>query len=875
MSMEIFSDSLQKHLHTSGYTQKELADALGLNPKVLSRKLNGSGNARLTHLELQRIIITLADWHVITTQEEAFRLLRLAQVEPTIISEDKWQAPPLSTLTSKHTPITSAAESGLPTSTPLHNLPALTTQLIGRDWAVERLHQQLERNDVRLVTLVGPGGSGKTRLAMHVASEIAASFAHGVWFIDLAGVRDADQVPMHIIQTLTITPTASLPPRQSLIAYLKNRQMLLILDNFEHLEAASGVLNEILAGAPGLKLLVTSRVILHLYGEYKFSVPPLDVPDLDITPKATELLQYSAVQLFVERAQAVVHDFALTSENAAVVAQICARVDGLPLALELAAARIKALPPELLLERLSQARLQMLTRGARNLPDRQQTLRNTIIWSYNLLPPEEQRWFYRLGVFIGSWSLEAAEAMMQDIGDYEDTSLPLDILEQLVDNSLVVRLPPVHGQARFTMLETLREYAQEQLQVRGDLERLRDWHASYYMKKAEAAELGLRTAQQFVWQARLTTDRSNFRAALEWSHQRAKEGLQIKTFSTLKQDTYGRSKAVAGSKILSSQGVARAELPAIELCLRLAASFRPYWEWHGYLIEARTWLGAALEIPVADESEETVLAARAKALSEDARLVSLQNDQTRSIELVEASIALWRRLNDPRGLATALFHRGWSAHPLEDYETAQRVYREGLQYLTTAPEDTWMRAQLLLLLAAAVGFTGDYEQMHTLYAQSRELFEQTGDRSSIADLLKDRGGMLLFESRYTESIESLLMSITMCYEMGHKQFVATGMGWLSFAFGLRGEPDEATASIYSAQIEGATDSLMDSIGLTPWLRTHPLTLMVRQQIRMRVDEQTWKDAYATGRALTVKQAIELACLWAKDRRPVEPIPETK
>jgi predicted ATPase/transcriptional regulator with XRE-family HTH domain/tetratricopeptide (TPR) repeat protein len=857
---ESFGDSLQRYLRNSGYAQKQLADALGLNPKVLSRKINGSNNAYLTHLELQRIIVQLANWRAITTHDEARRLLASAGVEPSIISEDVWQTAPLSMLTGKRIPFTVTSETSLPTSTPLHNLPAQTTQLIGREWAVGQLRQRLERDDVRLITLVGPGGSGKTRLALHIASELAPTFTHGVWFIELAGVRDAGQVPLSIIQALNITPTSSLPPLQSLISYLKNKCMLLILDNFEQVAEASTILAEMLTKVPGLKVLVTSRAVLHMYGEHKFSVPPLDVPVPDIKLKTTELLQYGAVQLFVERAQAAAPDFVLTAENAQTIAEICFKVDGLPLALELAAARIRVLSPEVLLERLTQAPLSMLTKGARNLPDRQQTLRNTIVWSYNLLTSVEQAWFCRLGLFTGGWSLEAAEAMLHAIGTDQENADALDILEQLVDNSLVVRWPSVSGQTRFFMLETLREYALEQLTTRGELERLRDWHASYYMKKAEAAELGLRGPRQFMWLARLTIDRNNFRAVMEWSLQRARQGLKIRTFSVLMQETHGRSKVVAGSRVLSTKGATRSEVHAIELCLRLAASFRPYWEWHGYLMEARAWLGAALAIPIADESEETVLAARAKALSENARLVSLQNNQARAIELAEASIALWQRLNDASGLATALLHRGWAAHALDDYATAQRVYREGLQLLS-APEDSWLRGQILCVLAAAVGFAGDFEQMRTLYAQSRAIFEQLGDKSSIADLLKDSGGMAILESQYTEAIDNLLTSLKMCDEMGHKQYLATGMGWLSFAFGLREQPDATTACIYSAQLEGATDSLMDSIGLTPWLRTHPLTQWARQQIRSRVDKQTWEEAYTAGRALSIKQAIDLAYIW--------------
>src|SRR3989440_1927590 len=511
MNVGTFSESIQEYLRASGYSEKELAVALGLHPKVLSRKLNGSGNAHLTHLEVQSIITTLADWRAITTQDEVLHLLELAQVEPTIFSSDEWQTPPLSKLTAKRTQSIPSSDSSTFTSTMRHNLPALTTRLIGREWAVERLRQLLGRDEVRLVTLVGSGGSGKTRLALQVASELVGAFTQGVWFVALAGVSDPAQVPMSIIQALNITPMPGLPPVQSLITYLRNKQLLLLLDNFEQVGEATAVVDEMLAAVPGLKVLVTSRVVLHLYGEHKFSVPPLDVPDTSIVLETTELAQYEAVQLFVERAQAVVPDFALTTENGTVIAQICARVDGLPLALELAAARVNVLPPALLLERLSRARLPLLTRGARNLPSRQQTLRNTILWSYDLLSSVEQAWFPRLGVFTGSWSLEAAEAMMQglaaDLGGAPDSGSLLDMLAQLVDNSLLIRLPVVGGQARFTMLETLREYALERLTAQGEFERLRDWHACYYLRIAEAAEIGLRGPQQLVWLAKITAER--------------------------------------------------------------------------------------------------------------------------------------------------------------------------------------------------------------------------------------------------------------------------------------------------------------------------------------------------------------------------------
>jgi len=856
-----FSDRVQEHLRAGGYSQKELADDLGLHPKVLSRKLHGSGNSHLTHLEIQHIITTLAHWHVITTREEALDLLELAQLGPTIFSDDKWQSPPLSTLTTGRDHPNPASDPGLSTPPLQHNLRAQTTRLIGREWAVEQLLHLFGRGEVRLVTLVGSGGSGKTRLAIDVASELVGVFEQGVWFVDLTGVRDPAQVPMSIMQVLNIQSIPGLPPLQSLITCLKNRQLLLVLDNFEQVIEASPILDEMLAGVPGLKVLVTSRVGLQLYGEREFNVPPLDVPDISVALSRTELMHYGAIQLFVERAQAVLPHFALTGENAGAVAQICARLDGLPLALELAAVRVRVLPVMLLLERISQARLPVLTRAARNLHNRQQTLRNTITWSYELLSSAEQRWFGRLGIFTGGWSLEAVEAMMQSIAaDQEETVVfnsPLEMLEQLLNSSLLVRLPGTDRRARFTMLETIREYAQERLIAQGEFERLRDWHACYYLKEAEAAEIGMRGPKQLEWQARLTTDRDNFRAAMEWLLQRARDGMRIGLCSFSGQGSSEGSKGVAGSRILSSRGVPGDGLLAAELCLRLASAFRPYWEWQGHLPEARNWLGAALEVPCEHGGGETVLAARAKALSETSRLASLENDQPRAVTLAEESIALWQQLDDPVGSAGALLHRVWAAFAMSEYEIAKRLCLEGLQHISTT-DDTWLRAQLLFYMGTTEGFTGNYEQMRSYYTQSRELFEQVGDKSAVADLLKDQGAMLLLEGKYVESIDLLLKSVQLCYKLDHKQYITTNICWLSTAFGIRGEPDPAQASILSAQLKGAGEGLMNTIGLTTWTETHPFVQLVHQYIRSQVDEQNWEAALAAGRALTVEQAIDLA-----------------
>jgi predicted ATPase len=696
ISKQTFSVSLRERLRDSGYFQKELARELGLHPKVLSRKLCSNGNAHLTEQDVKHIITILTRWQAITTRNEAIHLLEQAQLQPGSFSEQEWHTLPLSQLTGngalQQTPMDHTSTRPLQ-----HNLPAPLTRLVGREKTVQQLRRLLVKNEVRLVTLVGPGGSGKTRLALHVAKELVGAFAQGVWFVDLTAERDSTLVPQSILQVLNMKPSSDLPALQILATYLQNKQMLLILDNFEQVEAAAAIIGELLAAAPGLKVLVTSRVVLHLYGETEFNVSPLDVPDSAAMSNTAQLEQYSAIQLFIERAQAVVPGFTLTPKNASSIAQMCMKVDGLPLALELAAARIKILPLAQLLARLSEAPLSMLTGGARNLPGRQQTLRDTITWSYKLLSPTEQAWFARLGVFSSGWSLEAAESMMQSITTSQllhqtQAGTPasgsvVDLLEHLVDNSLLVRLPITAEQMRFTLLETLREYALELLNARGEYELLRDWHACYYLAVAEAAEIGLRGPQQLVWRSQLVAERDNFRAALQWSLQQARSGycMTVSEPDRLKRASTGTTREIDDT---TSTGTGPMEivpptgLPAIAVSQRLAAALRPYWEWQGHLFEGRRWLDAVLALPLTEDAGRTMLAARAKALSEAARLVCLQNEQDKAVELAEASIAIWRQLDDPQGLASALLYRGWPATAQGDNELAKNVYKQGLQLLS-------------------------------------------------------------------------------------------------------------------------------------------------------------------------------------------------
>lgn len=863
MLIEIFGKRIQAFLRACGYTQKQLANELGMHHKVLSRKLNGTTQAYFTHLEIRALILVLVKWQVITRQEEILALLSETEIDASaIFRPTAWHEPPLNGLGSDKQKSPRVSTEQRPS---LHNLSAPIGELIGRSWAVARLQQQLGRETIRLVTLIGPGGSGKTRLALRVAHELVSIFAQGAWFVSFASISDPSTVPLTMAQALNIKSAPGQQPLQSILTYLGRRHMLLVLDNFEHIAAARGMIEELLAAAPNLKILVTSRVVLGLPGEYEFSVPPLDLPDPALAAhlEVSSLATYSAIQLFVERAQAVLPAFTLTNENSAVVAQICACADGLPLALELAAARVKILSPTALLERLTQARLPLLTRvdhqPAGRTASRHQTLRNTITWSYNLLSRDEQVWFRRLGIFSDDWSLESAEAMMREISADEQNpcapSSPLDLLTQLVNNSLLASTTDAHGAVSFTLLSTLREYALERLQACGETTWLHDWHACYYLRLAEAGEAHLHGPHQRGTLTRLTAARANLQAALQWSLQQARKGRLIHAFAPVQEQD--APPAVSMCRTFARSSFPAAGVSAREISLRLAAALRAYWEWLGFLGEVRYWLNAALALaPTATAAGPTQQAAHARALSESARLLVLQNEQERALAMVDESIALWRKLDDPPGLAIAQLHRGWALHGNNQYTAADQAYRDGLAVLSPTT-DTWLYAELLLHLGATAGFTSDFEQARLYYTRCRELFTQIGDQSAVADAWKDQGGILILAGQYDEAIAYLLTSVQMCRALDHKQYIATALGLLSFAFGLHEKPDAETASLSSAQVQGAAESLMSTIGLTPWTETTPFIQAVRQHIRSRVDAERWQAALDSGRALSLSQALDL------------------
>src|SRR5215208_3132793 len=495
----------------------------------------------------------------------------------------------------------------------LNNLPSQPTPLVGREREVAGVCRLLRGGGVRLLTLTGPGGMGKTRLALQVAADLVDEFEDGVFFVPLAPISDPDLVVPTVARTLDITETSGRTPEEALKDYLRNKEMLLVLDNFEQVVEAAPLVGELLSACPALKVLATSRTVLRIYGEQEFTVPPLELPDPSHPQPLERLTQYEAVRLFVERAQAAKADFSVTNENALAVAKICAHLDGLPLAIELAAVRIKLLPPQAILVRLGN-RLKLLTGGARDLPERQRTLRATIEWSHELLDEGEKILFARLAVFAGGCTLEAMEAVCD-----AERDLPLDDAiegaSSLLEKSLLRQEEgSEESEPRFSMMETIREYAQERLEESEAAEEIRRLHAEFYLALAEEAESRLRGPEVVTSLGRLETEHDNMRAALSWSLESGES----------------------------------------ELGLRLGVALLWFWSARGYWSEGARWLEEALAKGGAAQP-----ATRAGALFSLGIVLGRQSDFGRAEACYEEALALYEELGDQRRAAESIAHMAW------------------------------------------------------------------------------------------------------------------------------------------------------------------------------------------------------------------------
>jgi predicted ATPase len=760
-----------------------------------------------------------------------------------------------------------------------NNLPDEPTPFIGREREIDQIAGLLRDPRIRMVTLTGPGGTGKTRLALQVGTTVLPDFRDGVFFVDLAPLTDPALVASAVAEVLGVKEAADRTLLDALVHHLTEKHLLLVLDNYEHLLDASPVTATLLDECRELHILVTSRIPLHLSREHEYAVPPLSVPDLMHLPTVASLSQYESVALFINRARAVKANFEVTNDTAPAVAEICSRLDGLPLAIELAAARIKLFPPLALLQRLNH-RLKLLTGGARDRPTRQQTLRNTIDWSYSLLTQPEQTLFARLSVFAGGCTLEAAEAVRGQEGEIEIVDGVTSLLEQNLLREMAEDEP------RFAMLETIREYAKERLEAGDEAEGVRERHGAFYLRLAEEAESELGGPQQVRWLNRLESEHDNLRAALGWMlvEQRAEEGL------------------------------------------RLAGALWRFWLNHGHFSEGRRWLERALAVAGGGSS-----AVRAKALNGAGNLAFAQGDYERTTTLHDESLTLRRELGDARGIAGSLMNLGNVAFAQGDYEHATTLYDESLtlfrelgdtggiagslsnlglvariqgdyeratalhdESLTLLRElgDTGSIAYSLLNLGIVARNQGDYERATVLYDEGQALVRELGDTGNIAFSLMNLGTVARDQGDYERATALYDEGLTLLRELGDADGIAKSLNNLGIVAFVQEEYERATTlcreSLVLARELGNNHLAVESLeplgdvaaarheperaarlwgAADAWRGANgvPLPPVERQrhermiaEARQQLDEATWTAAWEEGRAMSLEQTIQYA-----------------
>lgn len=802
----IFGDLLRQHRNAARLTQEDLAEQAGLSVDTIS--LLERGEHRRPH---RYTVQSLAD-ALGLSQQDRIRFETAARM-----------------------PAFRADAHGVH----LTNVPSQLTPFIGRKREVEEVRHRLLHPDVRLLTLTGPGGVGKTRLGLQVAEQILDQFADGVYFVALASINDPALVPSAITQTLQVKQGAGQSVVDALQQYLQERQQLLVLDNFERLLEAGPPLTQLLAACPRLKALVTSRVVLRLQGEHNYKVPTLILPPAGHRLSLEQLDRYEGIRLFTERARAASSEFMITIENAPAVIELCRRLDGLPLAIELAAARVRLLSPEAMLARLGN-RLELLTGGARDLPDRQQTLRATLDWSYGLLDVDERSLFAHLAVFVGGWTLEAAEAVC-DIGDEAEV---LQRLSALVDKCLVQQQGGIRHEPSFTMLETVREYGLERLEERGELERLCRRHARYFVELAEEAERASQGPLQGAWLDRLETEHDNLRAALAWSLSPggdAEMGLQL-TGALLSHFWYIREHH-SESRMWLQRALERSSGATAARAKVLFGAGRLAW-FQGELARANTLLeeSFALYRDLGDD------AGTAYALLFLGRAAISQGNLGRGAALVEECLALFRQLENMWGVARALIVLGAGALFENNVDWATAKFQKSLD-ISQNLEDSEGIALSMLYLGRATHVRGDDARSNALLKESLMVFKDLGDSRGVAEVLLELGRAAHTQGNDARALALCRESLVLSRKLDNKSHIAFCLT------ALAGVSQSAGHAARAARLFGAAEMLLQSLDavLDPGgsLDYGSDVAAACTQLGEAAFTQAWRE----GRTMTLAQAV--------------------
>jgi predicted ATPase/class 3 adenylate cyclase len=699
-----------------------------------------------------------------------------------------------------------------------HNLPIQPTPLIGREREILAVGDLLTRDDVRLVTLTGPGGTGKTRLGLHVAAGLIDRFRDGAVFVGLAPIRDPDLVAPTIGRALGIHDLGNRPVLESLTTYLRDRRLVLLLDHFEQILPAAPVVAELLASCSSLRVLVTSRAPLHLRGELEFPVIPLALPAPGSQALASTVATSPSVALFVQRATDVRPDFALTDEIAAPVAEICRRVDGLPLALELAAARVKVLTPEAMLARLER-RLPLLTGGARDLPERQRTLRDTIDWSYELLDEAEQRLFRALSVFVGGSSLEAIEAVRDP-----DDALSMDVLDcvaSLVDKSLVRQVDGPDREPRFTMLETVREFALEQLEANSETELACRRHAEYFLEFAELARSHLRGPRGAFWLNRFETEHDNLRAAIEWGQ----------AMTDRSNEAHDGDDAVA----------------RIELAARIAGAADWFWRLRGHLRQGKECVDRLLVRASAGTT------AHARALLVAGSLARQMGNQAEACLRTDEAVATWRALGDRDRLAEALARAAEVQGRLGALDRARALVEECLALSDDIRHQGDFDHPIVCVQALAAWAAGDLDWARPLFEQSLDIGRADGDLHTIQFALRYLGLLARQRGDVEQARTQYREALTLAREFGDHSCMLYELAGLAY---LAVDVENAEGA---ARLLATVGRLHEVMGVTLAMTSGAGGFEESvAAVRIMLGETDFDAAWAEGRAMTLERAVAYA-----------------